>query len=426
MTAAAIRRRYYLLTGSHTLAASLIWGVNTLFLLDSGLNIFQVFLVNAVFTAAMTLFEIPTGAVADSRGRKVSLQWSSVMLFAGTLGYLAAGTWGLGLVGFIAASSVLGLGFTFFSGAAEAWAIDELKALGDEENSIQLFANAATASSVTMLIGTIVGGLLGSLDYRIPYMLRAVLFILMLGLSTFAMPETGWKPDGEKLTAWERVRRTAADSVRFGLKQPALRQLMGVSFILGIFMMWGFYAFQPYITDLAGFPGAAWFSGLVTAGITLSQIIGQMLARRHNRKMEAGGNTGGLIAVAMIPGGIGALLVGAAGLPAMKELLGMPGAPILAIAGIMLMMGSRGYAAPFQRSALHSRIPSEKRATIVSLDSLVGSGGAIIGQPALGGLAGRFGIASGYLAGALFFGLTQPVLARFRRSERQQSESASD
>lgn len=417
MTAASIRQRYYILTGAHTLAASLIWGVNTLFLLDSGLDIFQVFVVNAIFTAAMTIFEIPTGAVADSRGRRVSLQWSSVMLFAGTLGYLGAGTWNLGMPGFIVSSAVLGLGFTFFSGAAEAWAVDELIAVGSDGSSAQLFASAATASSVTMLIGTVAGGLLGSIDYRIPYILRAALFLLMLALSTFAMPENGWTADGERLSAGERIKKTASDSLRYGLKEPALRQLMGVSFILGIFMMWAFYALQPYITDLAGFPGAAWLSGLVTAGITVSQIAGQILAVRRNGKAGSGSHSGSTIALAMISAGIGALITGLAGLPTVISYIGMPAAPILAVSGVMLMMGSLGFAAPFQRAALHSRIPSDKRATIISLDSLVGSSGAIFGQPALGRLAGRFGIASGYLVGSIIFGLTQPVLARFRQNE---------
>lgn len=425
MNGKGIRRRYYILTGAHTLAASLIWGVNTLFLLDSGLNIFQVFVVNAVFTAAMTIFEIPTGAVADTRGRRVSLQWSSVMLFVGTLGYLAAGTWSLGMPGFITASAVLGLGFTFFSGAAEAWAVDELKAVGIEGSSTGLFAAAATASSVTMLAGTIAGGLLGSLDYRIPYILRALLFLLMLALSTFAMPEKGWHADGEKISAGERIKRTASDSLRYGLKEPILRQLMAVSFILGIFMMWAFYALQPYITDLAGYPGAAWLSGLVTAGITLSQITGQQLAGRTDRKIRRDRSTassGRIIALAMIPAGLGSLLTGSAGLPVVVRTLGMPGTPILAVVGILLMMGSLGYAAPFLQSSLHSRIPSEKRATVVSLNSLVGSSGAIFGQPLLGRLAGRFGIASGYLVGTVLFGLTQPVLARFRRSERNEKK----
>jgi len=413
MVAQKIRRRYYLLTGAHTLAASIIWGVNTLFLMDVGLTIYQVFLVNAAFTAAMTLFEIPTGAVADTRGRKVSLQWSSFILFIGTLGYLVAGTWGGGMPAFIIASAVLGLGFTFFSGAAEAWAVDELKSAGESDASASLFAHAATAASVTMLIGTILGGFLGNIDYRIPYILRAVLFLLMLSLTIFGMPETGWRPDGEKLKPTERIRRTLSDSFRYGLRIPALRQLMSITFILGIFMLWGFYALQPYIVNLAGKPGAAWLSGLVTAAVTLSQICGQLLSGRRKETSRISG----LLSASMSVACVGALVTGLAGLPKILEILGQPFTPIVAVIGTMLMMGSLGYASPLFRSALHNRIPSEKRATIVSLDSLVGSGGAIFGQPSLGRLAGRFGIASGYLAGAALFALTQPVIALFHRSE---------
>jgi len=414
MTVKGIRRRFYILTGAHTLAASIIWGVNTLFLLDSGLDIVQVFLVNAVFTAAMTIFEIPTGAVADTKGRRTSLVWSSVMLFFGTLGYLAAGTWGGGFAAFAAASVLLGLGFTFFSGAAEAWAVDELIFLGEKSAGAALFAKAATTSSITMLAGTVTGGLLGSLDYRIPYLLRAALFLLMLGLALFAMPERGWKPDGRALSPMARVRLTLEDTVRYGLRVRSLRRLMGISFLLGIFLIWGFYALQPYVTELAGKPGAAWFSGLVTALITLSQILGQLLVGRQNKQ---GAAVSAKLSGAMLIATMGALITGLAGLNFLRT-FGDLLAPALAIVGLMLLMGSLGYAGPFLRDALHSRIPSEKRATIVSLDSLVSSGGAIIGQPALGAVAGRFGISFGYLAGAVLFLLTQPILALFRNSEK--------
>jgi len=419
MTVAGIRRRFYVLVGAHTLAASIIWGVNTLFLLESGLDIAQVFLVNAVFTAAMTVFEIPTGAVADTKGRRTSLAWSSVMLFVGTLGYLGAGTWEGGFLAFAAASALLGLGFTFFSGAAEAWAVDELIFLGEKGGGTSLFAKAATTASITMLVGTVVGGLLGSLDYRIPYLLRAALFLLMLGLTLFAMPERGWKPDGKALSPMARVRNTLNDTVRYGFRLASLRKLMGISFLLGIFLMWGFYALQPYVTELAGKPGAAWLSGLVTAMITLSQILGQLLVGRQNKKDTKPGKViSSKLSRAMLIAAIGALITGLVGLNSLQAYFGTLLTLALAVIGLMLLMGSLGFAGPLLRDALHSRIPSEKRATIVSLDSLVSSGGAIIGQPSLGVLAGRFGISSGYLAGVMLFLLTQPILVLFRKGEK--------
>jgi MFS family permease len=67
-----VRRTYTVLTLLSTLASSFIWGINTLFLLDAGLNNAQAFSVNAFYTLGMFLFEIPTGVIADTRGRRTS------------------------------------------------------------------------------------------------------------------------------------------------------------------------------------------------------------------------------------------------------------------------------------------------------------------------------------------------------------------
>jgi len=160
-------------------------------------------------------------------------------------------------------------------------------------------------------------------------------------------------------------------------------------------------------------------SGLVTAMITLSQILGQLLVGRQNKKDTKPGKViSSKLSRAMLIAAIGALITGLVGLNSLQAYFGTLLTLALAVIGLMLLMGSLGFAGPLLRDALHSRIPSEKRATIVSLDSLVSSGGAIIGQPSLGVLAGRFGISSGYLAGVMLFLLTQPILVLFRKGEK--------
>ena len=84
-----VERTYYLIAGVYTLSASLIWGINTLFLLHAGLSLMQAFMANAVFTGSMALFEVPTGIVADTRGRRLSFLLSVSLLLAGTLAYVA-------------------------------------------------------------------------------------------------------------------------------------------------------------------------------------------------------------------------------------------------------------------------------------------------------------------------------------------------
>ena len=83
-TSTTVRRTYYVLTAGNTLAASLIWGINTIFLLDAGLSNFQAFAANAFFTAGMVLFEIPTGIVADRWGRRASFLCGTLTLAATT------------------------------------------------------------------------------------------------------------------------------------------------------------------------------------------------------------------------------------------------------------------------------------------------------------------------------------------------------
>src|ERR671918_2104315 len=88
-TPRSIQRTYLLLMLGNTLAASLIWGINTLFLLDAGLSNTQAFAANAAFTAGMVIFEVPTGVLADTRGRRTSYLLGTITLTVSTLIYLA-------------------------------------------------------------------------------------------------------------------------------------------------------------------------------------------------------------------------------------------------------------------------------------------------------------------------------------------------
>src|SRR6476660_240598 len=107
-----IVKTYISLTLLSTFASSFIWGINTLFLLDAGLSITQAFAANAFFTAGEVLFEVPTGVIADTRGRRTSFLLGIATLFLTTLAYL--GLWKIKgpFIGWAAVSMLLGLGFT--------------------------------------------------------------------------------------------------------------------------------------------------------------------------------------------------------------------------------------------------------------------------------------------------------------------------
>ncbi|MBK5250610.1 MAG: hypothetical protein JJE50_14470, partial [Actinomycetales bacterium] len=152
-----IQRIYLVLVAGNTLAASIIWGINTLFLLDAGLNNLEAFAANAFFTVGMVLFEIPTGVIADGWGRRTSYLLGTVVLSASTFLYyllwVAHGPfWQWAVV-----SVLLGLGFTFFSGAVEAWLVDALDATGYTGSLEAVFGRAQVVGGAAMLVGAVGG-----------------------------------------------------------------------------------------------------------------------------------------------------------------------------------------------------------------------------------------------------------------------------
>src|SRR4029079_4229738 len=152
-----VQRTYLTLTLFTTLAASFIWGINTLFLLSAGLDNTQSFAVNAFFTVGQVLFEVPTGVVADTRGRRFSFLLCAATVMLATLLYLLMWEVRAGLLGWAISSILLGLGFTFFSGATEAWLVDALKATDYRGTLEKIFARAQIVTGVAMLTGSVLG-----------------------------------------------------------------------------------------------------------------------------------------------------------------------------------------------------------------------------------------------------------------------------
>ncbi len=152
-----VERTYLTLTVLTTLASSFIWGINTIFLLDAGLSNTEAFAANAFFTVGQVLFEVPTGVVADTRGRRFSYLLGTATLLGSTLLYLWMWQAHAPLWGWAIASILLGLGFTFFSGATEAWLVDALKATGFTGHLEHIFGRAQVVGGIAMLVGTVSG-----------------------------------------------------------------------------------------------------------------------------------------------------------------------------------------------------------------------------------------------------------------------------
>jgi MFS family permease len=399
-TPAPIVRTYLVISALFTLSASVIWGVNTLFLLDAGLDIFEVFIANAAFTAGMVLFEIPTGVVADTSGRRRSFLLSAATLTVGTLGYVAISAMGGGLLLFVLASVVLGLGFSFYSGAVEAWLVDALNATGYQGQLDRVFGRGEMVSGAAMLIGSVGGGVLGNFDLAWPFVVRSALLAAVFLVGLRAMHDVGFTPRTTTLSALPREMGNVLDaSVKFGWRSRSVRLLMIVALFQGGFMMWGFYAWQPYFLELLG-RDAVWVAGVVAALVALATIAGNALLEFFTR--FCGRRTTLLLAASAV-------------MAAASTGIGLAGSFWVAVALLLVSNVAEGVGTPVQQAYLHNVVPSAQRATVVSSVSLVASAGGIGGQLGLGYLSRAQSVAAGYVTGGLALLLTLPPLLLLRR-----------
>ncbi len=415
---------YVLMSGTFTLAASLIWAINTIFLIrNGGLTLFEVMLVNAIYTVAQMVFEVPTGVIADTIGRKASIILSMVTLVISTLLYVLTPSMGWGFAGFAVASVIIGLGYTFQSGAVDAWIVDALDSCGYEHPKERVFARGQIAGGLGMLVGSLLGGVLGQVSLVLPYVVRAGLVAVCLVLVAALVRDEGFTPRALHWSTFGTETRRVFDSgVRYGWRSPVVRPLLWVSAVGGVFFMYGFYAWQPYVLGLLGDQSLVWVLGVAQAGFSAASIVGNMLVGRIMRQGDGRRDQAKVLAVmawvdAALVIGIG--VIGFMGLPA-GWLTG--GAAIVLWMGFGLVFGVSG---PIRMGYINEHIPSAERATVLSLDAFFADAGGAVGQPALGWVSDRRSIQLAWLIGSAFLLAVAPlyrVSGRAAAAKRREGE----
>ena len=413
---------YISINALFTLASSLIWAINTIFLIrEGGLTIFQVMIVNAVFTVSQMVFEVPTGVVADTIGRRASLLLCMVTLIISTLLYVLTPVWGLGIWGFIVASLIIGLGFTFQTGTTDAWLVDALDASGWKRPKDRVFSWGQMAANTGMLVGSLLGGVLGQIGLSLPYVARTGLLVLAFIVTAVLIHDEGFTPRPLKLSTFGgEARRILNAGVSFGWRSRVVRPLLWVSALSGVFFIYGFYSWQPYILDLLG-RDYVWLLGVVTAAFSLTGIVGNSLVGRVMREGAARREPARVLgATAWLSAGL-VFAIAAVGLVFSKSGI-LPAA--LAI-GLWLCFGLVfGVSMPVRMSYINNYIPSAQRATLLSFDAFFADGGGTVGQPALGWVSQRASIPIAWLIGGVFLSVV-PFLYRVSgRAAREVDEQA--
>jgi MFS family permease len=398
-TSRSIQRTYLLLLLGNTLAASLIWGINTIFLLDAGLSNLEAFAANAFFTAGMVIFEVPTGIVADTIGRRMSYLLGTLTLSGSSLLYVMLWQVESPFWAWAVVSLLLGLGFTFFSGAVEAWLVDALTATGYEGRLETVFGRGQMVTGAGMLGGSVAGGFIAEqISLGTPFVLRAAILGVMFVAAFRLMYDVGFTPE-KSGRPFQEMRKIAANSIDYGWRVPAVKWLMVEALFTGGVGIYAFYALQPYLLELYGDPTAYQIAGLAAAIVAGAQILGGVAAPwirgLFHRRTSSLFVMAGLSVVALA-------LIGA--IENFWVVIGLTTVWGLLFAATM----------PIRQTYINGMIPSRQRATILSFDSMMASTGGVWAQPILGRVADTSGYAASYLvsAGITAFALPFIVLSR--------------
>lgn len=394
-----VRNVYFALQLFIWLPTALIVGINTLFLLDGGLNNVEAFAANAFYTIGLAVFELPTGMVADTWGRRTSFLLGAGTQLVGNLLYVGCWYIDAPFAGWAVASVVLGLGFCFFSGALDAWLVDSLEATGYKGDLDPIFARGQIITGAAMLVGTVAGGFIAQLsNFGVPYLVRAGLQLLSFFVVLLIMKEIAFTPSKTRLTT--QIKELGRAAVKYGLRNRPIRwMVLAAPFYMGT-GIYGFYAAQPYLLQLFGDMQAIGVAGIAAAGIATTQIAGgfavPFIRRRFRRRTHI------LLACALLTA-------------VSLALIGLIQSFYVVVA--LLVVWAMAYAAsiPVRQAYLNSLIPSEHRATVLSFDSMVNSCGGVAFQPVLGRVADTVGYAISYVVSAGIACISFPFLIAARR-----------
>jgi MFS family permease len=399
---------YLTLMLGNTLAGSFIWGINTLFLLDAGLTNLEAFAANAFYTAGMVIFEVPTGIVADTWGRRASYLLGTLTLAGSTFLYWVLWREHAPFWQWAGASMLLGLGFTFFSGAVEAWLVDALEHAKYDGKLETVLGRGQVATGAAMLAGSAAGGAIAqATTLGVPFLARVAVLLLMFVLAAVLMKDLGFTPEPAKhpLRAMGTILRASIDH---GLRRRPVRWVMLAAPFASGAGFFAFYAMQPYLLELHGDPDAYTIAGLAAALVAGTQIVGGLLASKIRALFHC--RTTALI--------LGAVLSAAA-----LVLIGL--VPVFWIALVLMAIWGLVFAAsmPIRQAYLNDMIPSKQRATVLSFDSLMGSTGGVVIQPILGRVADVHMYPASFVLSGAFALVAAPFLYLSRR-ERDPADVA--
>lgn len=398
---------YVALQGAWAFLWSLSFTLSLVYQVDVvGLSPFQLIVIGTVLEATCFLGEIPTGVVADLRSRKWSVIIGLATIGAGVVLMAVPSFWVI-----LAAQVVWGLGYTFVSGAAEAWVTDEV----GEADVQPVLTRAHQISLALTMVGILAAGLLGQLALTVPIVAGGVGFVLLAVAMSRLMREERFTPTpaGER-DSWAHMWATTREGLTAATRHRVIRTFLVVGLLAGLTSevmdrLW----IDRIINDI-GLPDlgtaddeATWFTLFALAGALIG-LVSSVLANRlapATLNAEHPTRVMGLLVLVQVAG------------VAVFALSGNLGA---ALAGKWTRDAAQSVSWPVQRAWLNRSITNPgSRATTLSMMGQADAVGQVVGGPGLGLLANRAGVQTALLAAAAIQAPAALLYARLRPRDTQ-------
>jgi MFS transporter, DHA3 family, tetracycline resistance protein len=378
------------------------WIVVSLYLVsDLHLSPLQLVLMGTAMEATVFLCEIPTGVVADTYSRRLSL----------VIGYLGMGIAWL-LVGVVTVPVLVivlwalwGVSYTFTSGAYEAWITDEVGI----ERVPSVFLRGARLTYAGSFVGLISFVALGAVSLRAAVIVSGAVTIACGLACALLMPETGFtRRRHESGRAFHELAATAANAVRFMRGQRLLLLLFGIALIGGM----GAEAFDRlkeahFIRDVGmptvgHFEPVVWFGALSAVALVFAFFAVGALRKRFEK-------TGTKHVAWLLLGATAFVIVG-------QLVFALTSSAAIAIASLLSIFLTRMLVGPLWSIWLNQQITdSSVRATVLSITGQADAVGQAAGGPVLGAIGNVWGIRAALATGAL---VLTPALGLYARALR--------
>lgn len=393
---------YLILSGASTLFNAIMFTVQAVYYVQAaGLNPLQLVLVGTAMEIAAFLFEVPTGLVADTYSRRLSVIIGTVVTGAAFVLQGLVPRFDAILLGLV----IWGIGATFLSGAREAWIADEV----GEDRVGQVFLRTAQVRQVAALAGTFVSVGLASIRLDLPLVVGGGLTVALgVWLIPF-MPERGFRPAPRGArSSWQTLGATLREGVALIRRSPVLPSILGASLFFGAFsesvdrLGQAHFLANFAFPSLGAFAPVVWF-GIIEAGARLLSLAAAELFARRLDLADRVALPRALLAINAL---LVASLIG----------FGLAGSFALALGAYWAIAVARALNAPLYGAWLNQHINPRVRATVLSLSGQADALGQFTGGPAIGAIGAAFSLRAAMVAAGL---ILSPVLLLFGRVLRR-------